>query len=316
MLCGMGWSDLFDRARRRHGIVTVADGDACGVSRHRLARRAVSDGWVRLHRGVWVVAGHPVTDITRLAAATAAATGGAVSHRSSLWLHGVVQTPPRRPQILVPHTQSGPTDGQPVHVHRSRALSDDQVHHIRGIPATIVERSILDVASATRRSDLRSLVIDAQHHAGLSLDTLHDLRRTLGRGRRGLQALDQVLDELHHGGADSGWEIEVRQALEAVGVTPHPGPFPYRCPDGVVVHLDVAVPGAWVCVELDGRAFHSDRVAFARDRVRWNQISREWRIVWVTWDRWQRDRAGVMADILAAIQAASPGRPPAQPVVR
>lgn len=316
MLCSMGWSDLFDRARSHHGVVTVADGDACGVSRHRLARRATSDGWVRLHRGVWVVAGHPVTAITRLAAATAAAKVATVSHRSSLWLHGVVRAAPRTPHILVPHSHRGPADGQPVRVHRSRTLCDDQIQDIRGLSTTIVERSILDVAAAMRRSDLRNLVIDAQHHAGLSLDTLHDLRRMLSQGRKGLAGLDQVLADLRGGGADSGWEIEVRHALEAVGVIVHPGPFPYRCSDGIVVHLDVAVPGSWVCVELDGRAFHSDRAAFARDRVRWNQISREWRIVWVTWDRWQQERAGVIADILAAIRTANPRRPAAQPAVR
>lgn len=312
----MRWNELFKRARQQHGVVCLADGKACGVSPRRLAARAATDGWDRVHPGVWIVAGHPVTALSRTAAATIAGPEAAASHRSSLWLHGVLRDPPPRPQILVPHRYHGPSSSRNVLVHRTRRLSDEHVTQVQGVRATIVERAILDSTPGTPRRSLRNLVVDAQHRAGLSLDLLSELRRSLGNGRRGLHPLEDVIADLRGGGADSGWEIEVRHALEAVGVIVHPGPFPYRCSDGVVVRLDVAVPGSWVCVELDGRAFHSDHAAFARDRVRWNQISREWRIVWVTWDRWQQDRAGVIADILAAIRAAPSGRPPAQPVAR
>jgi predicted transcriptional regulator of viral defense system len=313
---GMRWNELFERARQQHGVVSVADGRACEVSPRRLAARAASDGWERVHPGVWIVAGHPITALSRTAAATITGPEAAASHRSSLWLHGVLRDPPATPQILVPHRYHGPSTSRSVLVHRTRTLPDEHVTKVQGIRAAIVERAILDLAPSTTRRTLRNLVIDAQQRAELSLDRLSEIRRSLGNGRRGLRLLDEVMADLRGGGADSGWEIEVRQALEAVGVTVHPGPFPYRCAGGVVVHLDVAVPGAWVCVELDGRAFHSDRLAFARDRVRWNQISRDWRIVWVTWDLWQRDRAGVIADILAAVRAAEPGRPPAQPAIR
>jgi hypothetical protein len=38
------------------------------------------------------------------------------------------------------------------------------------------------------------------------------------------------------------FESDVRAVLDAAGFTPYPTPFPFRCPDGVVVHLEIAFP--------------------------------------------------------------------------
>lgn len=265
-----------------------------------------------LHPGAWVVAGVTVTAMARLVGACLAGDCVIASHMSALWVHGVVDRPPKRPQVLVPYGVRGPTGGQAVRVRRTRRLPDDHVCSVEGIRVTTVARTLLDVAGIVSAKRLRNLVVDARHRAGLDVGELARMRREFGAGRRGMAALDRVLADPAIGIVDSGWEAEVREFLAGLGFRVV-SQFPYRCADGVLVRLDNAIPDLWVCIELDGRAFHSDRQVFATDRMRWNQIGREWTIVWVTYDRWVNDRDGVMRDILGAVAQADASRTPARP---
>lgn len=308
----MQWQRLFERARRRHGVVCLADGREFGISSRRMQDRAERDGWFLLHPGVWLVGGIEPTDLSRLTAAVLAGRGAVASHRSALWLHGAVDRAPRMPQILVPYGGRGPTGGQPIEVHRTRRLPEHHVTTAHVIPCTIPARSILDVSGSVNGRALKNLVVDTRHRAGLSMEELAAMREAFGARRRGMAGLDRVLADPVVGVVDTAWEAEVHEVLTAAGLVVV-SQFPYRCADGVVVRLDNALPGEWVCVETDGRSAHSGQVAFARDRVRWNQIQREWKIVWVTYDRWNDDRAGVMADVMDAVERADPSRPPARP---
>ena len=113
--------------------------------------------------------------------------------------------------------------------------------------------------------------------------------------------------------SDSGWEHEVRSDLVGLGFPVHPEPFPYRCEDGMVVELDVAFPNHWVYGELDGRGYHSATDVFDTDRVKWTQLVRHWRPVWITYQRWRYERDAVLADIRRALQLADLRAAPAVP---
>lgn len=313
----MAWSELFERARRRYGVVGVNDAVGVGLTVRSLHRRASAEGWTPLHPGVWLVPGVQPTPMARTAAAVLAAGPGVATGRSSLWLHRALDTPPVVPELLLPYGTRGPSAGQDIRTSRTRWLPDEHTSRRHGIRAVIPERAIFELSARPTRElpdrRLRDLVIDAHRRRKLSLSTLWTMCEDGLAGRRGIPRLLRVLAHPALAGADSGWEVEVRDAVVELGLTVHPGTFPYRCPDGRLVHLDVALPGHWVCVECDGRAFHSGRRPFATDRVRWTQITREWQVVWVTYDRWQDDRAGVLADIRDVVEAADLSRPPARP---
>ena len=311
----MGWPELYRLARAQYGVVTIADAVAAGLDPRTLRRRAAAEGWTRLHPGVWMVPGVRPTAVARTLAAVLATEGGVASGYSSLWLHGVVEQAPATPELLVPYGTRGPSAGQAVRVARTRWLPDEHCVRRRSIATTSVERAVLELSGRARVPDrrIRDLVIDGRRGGKLDLGVLERLCAEGRPGRPRLARLGRVLGEPGIGTSDSAWECEVREGVVGLGFDVHPGPFPYRCRDGVLVHLDVAVPGRWVCVECDGRAYHSDRRAFSTDRQRWTQISRDWQIVWVTWDRWMQDRAGVLADVRAACEAADEARPPARP---
>lgn len=310
----MDWSKLFRLARRRHGVVCLADAVRAGGCPRTLHRRATAEGWTLLHPGVWLVPGLSPTPLTRTVAAVLASGEGVATGMSSLWLHGVVDAPPARPELLVPYGTRGQVSGQRVRISRTRWLPDEHWHRQRSIPTAIVERALLEL-SGRPVSDrtLRHLLIDARHREAVDLEALGALCQEGRAGRPGVPRLLRLLSNPALGTTDSGWEFEVREEVAGLGAPVHAGPFPYRCQDGVLVHLDVALPEHWVCVECDGRAFHSGREPFAADRRRWTQIAREWQLVWVTYDRWQTDRAGVLADVQAAVASADRARPPARP---
>lgn len=129
-------------------------------------------------------------------------------------------------------------------------------------------------------------------------------------------ALDRALADVSEELADSSFEYAMRDLYRGGGLRPYRSPFPFRCPDGVVIRLDVAFPWAWVATECDTRGFHSDVAPFNADQVRWSQaIQGGWALTWATWDRLERDPAGLLADVRALLARADRSRPPAMPAL-
>jgi very-short-patch-repair endonuclease len=72
----------------------------------------------------------------------------------------------------------------------------------------------------------------------------------------------------------------------------------------VLAEIDFADPHLMIAVEVDGRAFHSDRRSFERDRKRQNMLTlRGWTVLRFTWERIVSDPAAVMAEVIAATSA-------------
>lgn len=296
---------------QRFGVVAISDADACGLARETVMARATREGWVRLHPGVYLLPGATDCPRARLAAAVLV-TDGYAARRSALWLHGVVDEPPLRPQVVVEHCRRGIV-GRQVDMVRSRTLRDHHLTEVDGTPATTAARAFLDVAAKDHPRRLTGLVLEAERRKRFHRGDLATTRGDLGRGFSGLGVVDQVLEDLGCMQSDSGWEHEVRADLTAMGLPVHPAPFPYRCEDGVVVELDVAFPDHWVYAECDGRGFHSAAGVFETDRVRWTQVVRHWRPVWITYGRWRYERGAVLADLRRALDLADPAAPPARP---
>lgn len=308
----MGWKRLFTIGLERHGVVALDDAEDCGLPRAVLMARAIREGWRQLHPGVYLLPGAPDTPTARLAAA-ALWVDGYAARRSALWLHGMLDQAPVRPQVLVTHRRRG-VAGSHVDMHRSRRLLTAHLGEVEGIATTTAARAIHDLAAGGEHPRrLTSLVLEGERRRRLRREDVAAVRECFGRGCPGLATLDRVLDDLGAMRSDSGWEHEVRSDLRQLGLPVHPAPFPYRCEDGVIVHLDVAIPTHWVYLECDGRGFHSATDAWGKDRRKWTQVTRQWRPVWVTYDQWRYERDAVLADVHRAMQLADPGRAPATP---
>ena len=196
---------------------------------------------------------------------------------------------------------------------RTRTLLPTDLTAVDGIDTTRAARALLDVDPSRGVGDVVGLVIDALRDGHTTRTELLELYEHLGPRAPGRTRLGRVLAALGGSFSDSTTEHDVRVELTRLGYPVHPGPFPYRCDDGVVVRLDLALPRHWVYLECDGFGAHTRKHVFETDRVKWTQVVRRWRPVWVTADRWRQDRRGVLHDLDEAIRLADPARGPAAP---
>lgn len=134
-------SALAELARRQHGVVARRQLLALGLGASAVGERFANGRLHRVHRGVYAV-GHSVLgpDGWRMAAVLAAGRGSALSHRSSLDIHGVRRSErPRHEAVRV-----GGSAIRTVDVHDTRSLPPEDVTRIRGIPTTTLARALID----------------------------------------------------------------------------------------------------------------------------------------------------------------------------
>ena len=147
---------------------------------------------------------------------------------------------------------------------------------------------LLDVALQRRYVDPNAVAAAAQTR--------------LGRGRTGAGTLRMLADR-----ALSGSRSEAEQRMGALLKRSRTGPWvanhPVRDGSGrVLAEIDFAHEGLHIAIEVDGRAHHSDRSSFERDRERQNMlVVRGWLVLRFTWERITQRPEEVLAAVAAAV---------------
>ena len=116
----------------------------------------------------------------------------------------------------------------------------------------------------------------------VELQELHEaLASVHGRGAGRLRAVAQMVDPL----AGSVLETLLRIVLAILSPPPITQYAVYDRHGQLVARVDFCFLAARLVVEADGYAFHSDRIAFRRDRDRLNDLERlGWRVLRFTWE--------------------------------
>jgi very-short-patch-repair endonuclease len=159
-----------------------------------------------------------------------------------------------------------------LRVHRDR-LSCHEIQRIGGLPVTSVARTAFDlgrggtVGVAVARLDALMNVTGLA--AGVILDVAADHPR-----RRGLRQLETVLD-LVDPGAQSPKESWLRLVLVEAGLPRPRTQIPVRSCDGwSTYYLDMGWEDIKVAVEYDGDHHRTDRVQYAKDIHRLEDLER------------------------------------------
>jgi len=146
--------DLAAFASRHHGVFSLADAVRNGLNRGQIRERVAHD-WIRCHEGVFRMPGAPDTWFARLAAAASAAgSSGAISHRSGAALYGLPGGRTHIREITCARWRRAQQDG--LVVHESRRLQADDISQVEGIAVTCPERIVLDLASIGPRQTRRN----------------------------------------------------------------------------------------------------------------------------------------------------------------
>ena len=151
---------IAELAARQHGVVSVGQLRRLGVSEDRIRVRVATGRLHRLYRGVYSV-GHaaPPPEGRSLAAILALGRGtrgggsvlghwgAAISHRSAMWLWGLLPLA-QAPYDVTIAGNNGRARRPGIRVHRSRSLAPADITLCRGIPVTTPARTISDLRRA------------------------------------------------------------------------------------------------------------------------------------------------------------------------
>jgi very-short-patch-repair endonuclease len=272
--------------RARHGIFSVEDLLAMGLTRQGISRRVKSGRLIPLYEGVYRSSGAPVTWEQALWAAHAWARGDCVfSHRSGLLLHRLAGASDRVVEMTVTRKSRSPDPNLILHY-----TSRDPFEHARvkdGLPVTSIPRTMLDVASVLRPWHLELALDDALRRGTVLVpDMQWMLERWGGRGCTGTKALRRLLDERTDGRArsQSTFEIVTDRLLSNSPLPPYFRQFEVMTKQGISALIDFAWPDAKLGVEADSYKWHSGRQQWQSDMERQNALAEiGWLLLRFSW---------------------------------
>ena len=183
-------------AQRQLGLIT--HDQATQLVTYRMIERLLDSGrWERVHRGVYRIAGYPVTYEQRVLAACLAAGADAVaSHRSAARIWGLLDDEPNVVEIAVPRPLQHRLRN--VIVHRATDLERADTTVRQGIPVTNPVRTLVDLAAVAPVGTVaRALHRALSSRLAAFEATEATLQRVARKGRRGVRVLRMLLDEQH-----------------------------------------------------------------------------------------------------------------------
>jgi very-short-patch-repair endonuclease len=149
-------------ATRQHGVVSVAQLLAAGLTYEAIRRRVRTGRLHRIHRGVYAV-GHRNLSHQGwwMAAVLACGEGAVLSHRSAAMLWGLRKAIEAPVDVTVPGN-GGRARRRGIRVHRSTSLTPKEVTIRQGIPTTTPERTIRDLKRLLTRDELQGAIARAE----------------------------------------------------------------------------------------------------------------------------------------------------------
>lgn len=298
-------------AGREH-VGHVKDGQRFGLSSEAVRKLWTRNNWPQPFPGVVITPGAEMTYERRTLAATTWVGGDVrASGLTSLTLHGMA-SPPQDVRLVVPHRRRNRRT-ETVDVRRCDLAFKVEANPIRMVPATEPAWALRDHATFAGTRGLQSLVIRTLQRGGTSLSRLEEVLATNPTGP-GMPEFARILEVLRRDRVDSGLELDARSLARQNGFIPWARPFPFRCPDGRVIHLDVPFPEVWFAIECDDPTTHGSARSFYVDRTRWGQaMSGGWRLSFAWRERLIHDPESIVEEIATAFDEADPSRPPPEP---
>jgi hypothetical protein len=261
---------------RQHGVFTLDDARAAGLSEAQISRREACE-WQRIHERVFRAAAAPMTWHGDLLAACYAAEAkpAAVSHWALAGLHGLPMGRIGVVEILCRRWKRTRKSG--LIVHESTRLDEIDVIEFDGIPVTTPERMVLDLAGQRPYVDFVERVLQAARRKRLityesTLATFSRLRR---RGLPGVGAMAEAMERWNPDSRPTHSDMEVRvlQILRDHGLPEPTTQFEVRDRYGNLVATTDLGLGRWqVVIEYQSDQEHSDEFQIARDDRRRNKI--------------------------------------------
>lgn len=284
-------------AREQHGVVSVGQLTACGLTSAAISRRTRNGRLHRVHRGVYAV-GHDALTLRAsfVAAVLACGDGAVLSHHSAAAHWGFLRWDERSPQVTVTGARRRVAG---LRVHRARVLDRRDVMRRHGILVTSPARTLLDLAAVLPARVLRRAARQAQAEHHLNVRQLADVLAR-AHGHRGAAALRALMAD---GPAPTRSELEdiVLDLLNTPGIQ-RPEINAALILDGRTVIPDFLWRDERLVIEADGGAYHTGTLARRDDAERQAILeSHGYRVLRITWQQAVRHPQQTLARIRPAL---------------
>ena len=268
-------------ARSQHGLVTLEQLAAAGVTARTRSRLLTGGQLVPVAQGVSRIASHPVTFEQRCLGALLAAPSAALSGPSAGRIFGLRRCTTDDVHLLARNTVT--LDG--VVAHRTTLLRPTDITTVGAFRLLRPARLICDLAVYLSDDDLDSVIEQVLERRMASMSLIRAVANEFtAPGRNGTKRLRRVLN------GRAGWTRPGESDLErrlcraladrSLDVVPQ---FDVELDGGRHVRLDLALPAVRLAVEVDHATWHAGRLDVERDKRRDRQLTRlGWTVVRVT----------------------------------
>ena len=268
-------SHLQELVARQWGVIGRRQLMDAGVGRGTIEHWLKTRRLCRVHRGVFAFTAAPLAPEARwMAAALACGKGAVLSHYAAAAAWYLLRYDVWRPvDVTIPGRSRQAQEG--IRPHRTRHLPASAMTVVRGIPATTVSRTLIDLAEMAPDSHLRRAIDEADRLGWLNLRDLEE-HAAKAHGRHGLPRIHALVDR-HRPTGFSRSDLERRFLCltDAVGL---PRPLVNKEVEGHEV--DFHWPHRRLVVEVDGYEWHRTRARFEADRARDRTLTvAGWRVV-------------------------------------
>jgi predicted transcriptional regulator of viral defense system len=277
---------LVELARVQHGVLSLDQLQALGLSTRAVSHRVAAGRLHRIHRGVYSLVPRELLKREGLymAAVLACGEGAVLSHRSAARLHGLGNYGNHRIEVTVPKRSTRTHSG--VAVHTSTTLTQADVTVVNSIPTTTIPRALFDIGEAVTPRQLERAFDQADAMQALDLNEIQD-QIARNPTRPAARAVRHLLQTHYIGSTPTENDFEdAFLALTRSLNLPDPTPQFYIDPgDGEPpIRADFAWPALKIAVETDGRRTHGTRQAFESDRRRDQRLTAAgWTVIRTTW---------------------------------
>jgi hypothetical protein len=267
-----GDQHLFAAAADRRGVFTYRDALQAGLTARQATYRAAKI-WARVHDGVFRLPGAPATWESDLVAACRAATEPVgVSHRAAAQIYDL---PGRQELVEITCRRWRRTQSPGIVVHESTRFGPEDIQVVDGIPVSIPERVLLELAGWNPSPNYVEAVIHAARRKRLITyeSTLETFSRLARPGVRGVRAMRVALERWTLNTAESEMETRLLQVLRNGGLPEPVLQYEVHNDRGeFVARVDAALPQWRITIDYDSKQEHSDEFQLARDARRRDEI--------------------------------------------
>ena len=297
---------------KQHGVISRAQAVDLDCSAASIKWQTARGEWVRLMWGVYADASSPKTPLQRLMAVCLAAGAGALATSvSAAWVWGL-SVEPAVHQLLV-------TGGRPRHlagavIRRTSFLKPLDLTRRDGIPVTTVDRTIIECARDLEEARLRQVVETAlRMRLTYPARVERRLDQLVSQGRRGSGTLREILAEMNDGQLPTESELESAFLRLCRRARLNPIRQLNVRDTAFIGRVDFCFIDERVIVEVDGRASHTIRADFEKDRRRDARLHAQgWTVLRFSWRQVTREPETVLAALRKQLALAQESRWSAQ----